>query len=260
VAALRLPTAGLLVEEVQRGSAAEAAGLRGPTAIENVAGATIGIGGDLITAIDGQPIQGQDSPARILTGKRAGDTVVVTLVRAGRLMNVPMRLTEGVDVPPQERSYVAPPPAQPQAPRQEPVAPPQQPVSPQPQPQPPPPPPQPRTAPPVTPPAAPVQTGQRIEVIHDHGGLANTPVWPACRGYLQTVGNDLVYVVLATDDGRNDNFKIPLTEIQEIKTNVLPIRQRQAFHLKIGGKNFNFVPTAFSTLQAVSEIQRAIRK
>ncbi|HEY4364602.1 MAG TPA: protein kinase [Bryobacteraceae bacterium] len=264
VAALRLPTAGLLVEEVQRGSAAEAAGLRGPTAIENVAGATIGIGGDLITAIDGQPIQGQDSPARILTGKRAGDTVVVTLVRAGRLMNVPMRLTEGVDVPPQELSYVAPPPAQPQAPRQEPVAPPQQPVSPQPQPQPQPqptpPPPQPRTAPPVTPPAAPVQTGQRIEVIHDHGGLANTPVWPACRGYLQTVGNDLVYVVLATDDGRNDNFKIPLTEIQEIKTNVLPIRQRQAFHLKIGGKNFNFVPTAFSTLQAVSEIQRAIRK
>jgi len=258
VAALHLPGAGLLVEDVQRGSAAEAAGLRGPTAVDYVGGATIGIGGDLITAIDGQPIQGQDSPGRILMGKHAGDGVVVTLVRAGRFLNVPMRLTEGVDVPPQELSYVAPPPVQAPTPRL--TAPPQQPVSPQPEPQPTPPPPQPRATPPVTPPAAPVQTGQRIEVIHDHGGLANTPVWPACRGYLQTVGNDLVYVVLATDDGRNDNFKIPLTEIQEIKTNVLPIRQRQAFHLKIGGKNFNFVPTAASTLQAVSEIQRAMRK
>jgi hypothetical protein len=104
-----------------------------------------------------------------------------------------------------------------------------------------------------------VTTGQRIEVIHDHGGLANTAKWFACRGYLQTVGNELVYTVTATDDGRNDSFRVPLSDITELKVNVLPIRNLQAFHIKMNGKNFNFVPTQFSTVQSVSEIQRARR-
>jgi eukaryotic-like serine/threonine-protein kinase len=247
---LQLPSAGLLIQEVQRGSGAEAAGLHGPSnAMALPGGGSLGIGGDLITAIDGQPIQNQESPGRILAAKHAGDAVTLTLVRAGRFMNVPMRLGEGVDTAaPQPLTQVLPP-AQPQLPPQQP----------QPNVQPPPN----YNTPPVTPPGgsgAPQTTGQRIPVIHDHGGLANNREWFACRGYLQTIGNELVYVVQATNDGRNDNFRIPLTDVQEVKANVLPIRTLQAFHVKIGGKSFNFVPQGFSPVQAVSEIQRAMRK
>lgn len=243
---LQLPASGLLIQDIQRGSGAEAAGLRGPSAVTAVGGTNIGIGGDLITAIDGQPIQNQESPTRILAGKRPGDPVTITIVRAGRLLNVPMKLSEGADVAqtqpqPQTLPQTIPqnlPPAQPS-----PV------ISNTPAP----------AAPPVAA-APPVPTGQRIEVVHDHGGLANTQVWPACRGYLQTVGNELVYTVLATNDGRNDNFRIPMAQLQEVKTNVLPIRNLQAFHVKINGKSLNFIPTQFSTLQAVSEIQRAMSR
>jgi serine/threonine protein kinase len=232
---LQLPAAGLLIQEVQRGSGAEAAGLRGPSnSIPLPSGGTLGIGGDLITAIDGAPIQGQQSPALILAYKHPGDPVTLTVVRGGRFMNVPMRLGEGTDATLQQLTQI-------QSPTQPTPAPNPQ-VNPQP-----------------SSPAAPTVTGQRIEVIHDHGGMANTPVWPACRGYLQTVGNELVYLVTGTDDGRNDNFRIPLSEVQEVKANVLPIRQRQAFHVKIGGKSFNFVPTSTTPLLAVSEIQRAMR-
>ena len=97
-------------------------------------------------------------------------------------------------------------------------------------------------------------------MVHDHGGLANKQPWPACRGYLQTIGNELVYVVQASSDGRNDNFRMPLTELQEVKVNLLPIRNLQAFHIKVNGKSFNFIPTQFSTGQAVAEIQRAMAR
>jgi hypothetical protein len=217
-----------------------------------VAGTSIGIGGDLVMAIDGQPIQNQDTPARLLSDKRPGDLVTLTIFRAGRSMNLPMKLSAGEDVVltqnfPQPSPQPQPPQPQPQpGPQPGPVTPPYNPA------------PVPPSNPNPNPPA--VNTGQRIEVIHDHGGLANTREWFACRGYLQTIGNELVYVVQATNDGRNDSFRVPLTDITELKVNVLPIRNLQAFHIKMGGKNFNFVPTQFSTMQSVSEIQRAIRR
>jgi hypothetical protein len=238
---LQLAESGLLIQEIQRGSGAEAAGLRGPISVTNIGGTNIGIGGDLITAIDGQPIQNQESPARILTGKHPGDAVMVTVLRAGRNQNVPMRLSEASEAS-----------AQPQVLSQ---------TLPQAQPQPGPITstiPSPRAAPASA--APPVPTGQRIEVVHDHGGLANKQPWPACRGYLQTIGNELVYVVQASSDGRNDNFHMPLTELQEVKVNLLPIRNLQAFHIKVNGKSFNFIPTQFSTVQAVAEIQRAMAR
>ena len=59
---LHLPASGgLLVQEVERGSPAEAAGLRGPSRVVIVGNYRLGIGGDLITAVDGQPIGDRES-------------------------------------------------------------------------------------------------------------------------------------------------------------------------------------------------------
>jgi S1-C subfamily serine protease len=58
--ALHLPSkGGLLIQSVQDGSSAEAAGLRGPTDQAIVAGRyQINVGGDFITAVEGQPVTG----------------------------------------------------------------------------------------------------------------------------------------------------------------------------------------------------------
>ena len=43
----------------------------------------LGIGGDLIIAIDGKPVDGQDALRRALNQKRPGDTIVLTIFRGG---------------------------------------------------------------------------------------------------------------------------------------------------------------------------------
>jgi S1-C subfamily serine protease len=91
--ALRLPASGgLLVQEVQQGSPAEEAGLRGPTG-SVIAGMTqIGTGGDLITEIDGKPVETQDALRRALNQKKAGDKMVLTVIRGGKSVKVTVTL------------------------------------------------------------------------------------------------------------------------------------------------------------------------
>ena len=52
----------------------------------------LGIGGDLITAIDGMPVDGQDALRRAVNKKKAGDKMELTIVRNGRTMKVPLTL------------------------------------------------------------------------------------------------------------------------------------------------------------------------
>src|SRR5580658_1180212 len=86
---LRLPTkGGLLIQQVARGSAAEQAGLRGARQLVLVGNGQLGIGGDLITAIDGKPVEEQDAVTRTLARKHAGDTLDLTIVRAGKSMDI----------------------------------------------------------------------------------------------------------------------------------------------------------------------------
>jgi S1-C subfamily serine protease len=92
--ALGLPQqGGLLVQGVTRGSAAEAAGIRGPRELAIIGNAEIGVGGDLIVALDGKPVDRLDAISRTLSKKRAGDQLEVTLSRGGR--NVSLKLTLG---------------------------------------------------------------------------------------------------------------------------------------------------------------------
>jgi S1-C subfamily serine protease len=86
---LRLPTkGGLLVQQVGRGSAAEQAGLRGARQVVLVGNGQLGIGGDLITAIDGKPVEEQDAVTRTIARKHAGETLDLTIVRAGKSMEI----------------------------------------------------------------------------------------------------------------------------------------------------------------------------
>jgi S1-C subfamily serine protease len=92
---LQLPEqGGLLIQRVERGSAAEEAGLRGPRQRVVVGNYPLGVGGDLIIAVEGQPVEGNDSLQKVLSRKRAGDTLHLTIFRDGRSQNVAVRLGE----------------------------------------------------------------------------------------------------------------------------------------------------------------------
>jgi S1-C subfamily serine protease len=96
--ALRLPSSGgLLIQQVARGSAAERAGLRGASDAVVVGNAQLGVGGDLITEIDGKPVSEQDAIIRILSRKHAGDTMDMKVYRSGKTVNLKVTLSEAVE-------------------------------------------------------------------------------------------------------------------------------------------------------------------
>ena len=91
--ALGLPASGgLLIQQVQPGSSADAAGLRSAQQVVVSGNERLGIGGDLIVEADGQPAQREDSLVRILSRKRVGDALNLTILRNGRTMHVRVKL------------------------------------------------------------------------------------------------------------------------------------------------------------------------
>jgi S1-C subfamily serine protease len=93
--ALNLPNqGGLLIQEVESGSPAARAGLRGGREDVQIGNSQLKIGGDLIVAIDGKPIDREDAISRALARKKSGDMVELTIYRAGRTMNVRVKLGE----------------------------------------------------------------------------------------------------------------------------------------------------------------------
>ena len=93
--ALHLPTqGGLLIQEVDPDSAAARAGLRGGRQEIQIGNAELLVGGDLIMAIDGKPVQRDDAISRALATKRSGDTLELTIFRNGRTTNVRVKLGE----------------------------------------------------------------------------------------------------------------------------------------------------------------------
>ncbi len=92
--ALRLPASGgLLVQSVEENSPAEEAGIRGPTGSVIAGGVMqIGTGGDLITEIDGKPVEAQDALRRAMNQKKAGDKLVLTILRGGKTSKIVVTL------------------------------------------------------------------------------------------------------------------------------------------------------------------------
>jgi putative serine protease PepD len=96
--ALKLPASGgLLIQTVGRRTAADEAGLRGASDEVRVGNQRLGVGGDLITAIDGKPVSEPDAVTRSLGRKRAGDNLDVTVVRNGKTLNLKIKLGEAPD-------------------------------------------------------------------------------------------------------------------------------------------------------------------
>jgi len=90
---LNMPSSGgLLIEGIDDGSPAEAAGLKGPSRTVIVGMYRLGIGGDLITAIDGKDVDGQDALRRGLSQKRPGDSMVLTVYRNSRSVKITVKL------------------------------------------------------------------------------------------------------------------------------------------------------------------------
>jgi S1-C subfamily serine protease len=85
---------GVLIVRTIPGGAAEQAGLRGGNERAYLGNAPIMIGGDLIVAINGDPIGEQQDLANVMNKHRAGDTVTVTIYRAKRKMDVKVVLGE----------------------------------------------------------------------------------------------------------------------------------------------------------------------
>jgi S1-C subfamily serine protease len=94
--ALQLPTqGGFLVTEVDDTSPAAKAGVRGGRREVVIGNVIVKIGGDLIMAIDGRAIDRQDTIARVMAQKRAGDSVDLTIFREGKSVKLKVPLGAG---------------------------------------------------------------------------------------------------------------------------------------------------------------------
>ena len=90
---LNLPSeGGLLIQRIERNSPAQQYGLKGPTRRVIISNYPVGIGGDLIVAIDGQPVDGNDSLTKAMSRKRGGDSMDLTVYRNGRKEQVKVKL------------------------------------------------------------------------------------------------------------------------------------------------------------------------
>jgi S1-C subfamily serine protease len=89
--------AGVLIQQVVPGGAAERAGLHGGNQQAYIGNTPIMLGGDLIVAIDGQEVTDPQDIGAIMDKHQAGDTVSVTIFRGRRQMTLKLILGESRD-------------------------------------------------------------------------------------------------------------------------------------------------------------------
>ncbi len=83
---------GALVQAVTPDGPADDAGLEGGDATVSEGGQKIRAGGDVITAIDGDPVSGMDDLIGVINGKQPGDTVTLDVIRDGDEQQVEVEL------------------------------------------------------------------------------------------------------------------------------------------------------------------------
>ena len=84
---------GLLVQDVAPGSAAAQAGLRGGSQQQQAGARRVAAGGDIIIAVDGQPVRRpEDFISYLELQKRAGDALTLTILRGGQQQDVSLTL------------------------------------------------------------------------------------------------------------------------------------------------------------------------
>jgi S1-C subfamily serine protease len=85
---------GVLVQQVEEGGPAAAAGIQGATTAASVEGTEFGLGGDIITAVDGEAIASTEALVEGISDAHAGETVELTVVREGKTASVSVQLAE----------------------------------------------------------------------------------------------------------------------------------------------------------------------
>ena len=124
---------GALVEEVMANSPAEKAGLQSGSQSFDLNSQTINIGGDVITAVNGTPVQQMDDLiAYLATNTTVGQTITFTILRNGKEMTIDLTLAARPSssnaltlpvpqtpqqVPPQQQQPTQPAQPQPQQPQ-----------------------------------------------------------------------------------------------------------------------------------------------
>ncbi|GGN29064.1 S1C family serine protease [Deinococcus daejeonensis] len=89
----KLPERGVLIGRVYQGSPAAAAGLKGSrTVTDESTGQRTTLPGDVITAVDGQPLAGVEELPQQIISRRIGETVTLTVVRDGQTRDVKVTL------------------------------------------------------------------------------------------------------------------------------------------------------------------------
>jgi S1-C subfamily serine protease len=90
---------GLLIVQVIPGSAADHAGLHGGTQRVLLGNQPILIGGDLLVAVEGQPVEDQQDLSHVMENHHSGDTVTVTIFRGKKRMDLKLVLGEAQGTP-----------------------------------------------------------------------------------------------------------------------------------------------------------------
>jgi S1-C subfamily serine protease len=82
--ALSLPTdKGVIVDQAYPGGPAADAGLRGASGETSVGGQTVPSGGDIITKLDGEQVDGMEQMISAVNSAQPGDKIVLTVIRDG---------------------------------------------------------------------------------------------------------------------------------------------------------------------------------
>jgi S1-C subfamily serine protease len=83
LSALNLPVkSGALVQSVQKGTAAEKAGIRGGNISGSTESGQVAVGGDIIVSVDGTAVNSSEELANDIEAKKPGDTITIGLLRA----------------------------------------------------------------------------------------------------------------------------------------------------------------------------------
>jgi S1-C subfamily serine protease len=85
---------GVLVQQVEEGGPAAAAGIQGATTAAEVQGQEFGLGGDIITAVNGESIASTEDLVEKIEDLHAGETVELTVNREGQTASVNVKLAE----------------------------------------------------------------------------------------------------------------------------------------------------------------------
>ncbi|HWX53731.1 MAG TPA: trypsin-like peptidase domain-containing protein [Verrucomicrobiae bacterium] len=85
---------GLLIVRITPGSSADHAGLHAGTERAYIGNVPITLGGDLIVSVDGEDVRDQMDLSHIMQKHRTGDTILMTIYRGKKRMDIKVTLSE----------------------------------------------------------------------------------------------------------------------------------------------------------------------